>query len=365
MFFTGNKNHLFIQEHQQLSPFITLKKKRTMAAAAVVLLSVSSSLDNMSVGVSYAISKRYIDLKCNAAISLLNAIFTLSMMLAGATFVDYVSPDTGSLMASIIFFLLGAFDLKNFAVQMYRYLYNLPQIDPLSALKEEEGDVAVGDEVRNPLLESNDLEAPLLDSDDRKKFISTDSNSSTYTRSRFDSASFDKSGTWTYVNYIQHKLVDTSDKNTAVTSCMTPRTEDISENSEFNQMTDIIITSDTPTNNNQVSDDQECVMLAEKTESFKFSITWTRVTLVQAFIVAWATIFTNIAAGLAAGLAGYSVIWMTVGAFVASFVMLSAGQLIGAVFGGFIPERYLFLTSGLIFWLFAFEDLPYIDFDLY
>lgn len=317
-------------------------KSFTMSAAAVVLLSASSSLDNMSVGVSYAISKRYIDIKCNTAISLLNAIFTLTMMLAGSTFVDYVSPDTGSLMASIIFFLLGAADIRNFCLQMYASWYKKPS-SPLKSETEQEDS-------------TSDLEAPLLTPDDER--IRSDSSSSMASKSRINSLSFDKSGTWTYVTYIQNKLVIPSDQETEVTCPLTPRTD---------EKNDIAIVSDLGTD--QLNEDSNAKKKEEpeggkvENEDNPLSVKWTRITLLQALVLAWATIFTNIAAGLAAGLAGYSVPWMTVGAFVASFVMLCAGQLIGAVFGGFIPERYLFLTSGLIFWIFALDDLPYVDLD--
>ena len=77
----------------------------------------------------------------------------------------------------------------------------------------------------------------------------------------------------------------------------------------------------------------------------------------ETFVMGGGLCFTNIAGGVAAGLAGYSLICTVSGMYLASFLLLEFGQVIGKQFGNVINEKYLSLVSGLVLILIGLMDI--------
>ena len=78
---------------------------------AILLICISSSTDNLSVGATYELSKKSISLFANVIMAAMNAVTTLVTMKAGLAVFRFLDPNVASSMGAFIFILLGLNEL--------------------------------------------------------------------------------------------------------------------------------------------------------------------------------------------------------------------------------------------------------------
>lgn|GEM_PF-4660765 len=74
---------------------------------SILLLSVSSNLDNYGVGFAYGLRNVCIQFKTNTFIAFVNAMGTLISMLIGERIYNFFRPETAGIMGSLLFVLAG------------------------------------------------------------------------------------------------------------------------------------------------------------------------------------------------------------------------------------------------------------------
>lgn len=80
----------------------------------VVLLTVFSSLDNFSIGVTFALNKKIFPTNANLLISSMNAAVTFSTMIFGDVVLTIIQPKIAESIGAAIFSTLGCIELYKF-----------------------------------------------------------------------------------------------------------------------------------------------------------------------------------------------------------------------------------------------------------
>lgn len=84
-----------------------------------IVLCITSSIDNLSVGVTLGISSKSVSFLSNAIISSMNAVVTLGTMLLGDLIAKVLNPDVASALGASIFIALGVKELLSYAYDVW------------------------------------------------------------------------------------------------------------------------------------------------------------------------------------------------------------------------------------------------------
>lgn len=266
-----------------------------MALGAIgdeILLSLSSSLDNLSLGISYTIARKYIRIWSNLLIAVVNGTTTLAVMLAGDRVKQFLPPDIASYIGASIFLFLSLLDFWSF-VQLMRSSESSSTESSHSSSTDKLLDNGV-DETET------EIKSPLLPQDDQVSTTLTNSNPPST-----DSVA-------------SSPLLSISDEAVALLPGQTESEILFPELPVWGTSLTLKFPGGVP-------------------------VPWKEIAL-----IAFGTSFTNVGTGLAASLAGYNAYAMAVTAVVTNFTLLLLGQIVGANFGVLIPEKFLKLVSSLV-----------------
>jgi len=255
---------------------------RWASASQAVGIAASSSLDNLSFGVAYALKGVKIGVACNGLVAALNSGGMLGTMLAGRWIVATLPSRVGPLAAGCVYLALGVWETARLAL-------------------------VLGRRRRRRARQENDVEAPPIELTHEEDEAATD---------RVDEAATDR------VPSPAPSEEDTHDDDDDTLLLWTDRDGELPCKD-----------ADEPRNVVPFVTVQSFVFFGracgyEVVEEPASVVRWLRSR--EALFLGLALTVSNVAAGLAAGAAGLDVTVTVAATFIASFVFMLAGQRLGA-----------------------------------
>ena len=299
----------------------------------MVALSFSSSLDNLSIGFSSGVALKYISAGSNICIALVNASFTLAVMLFGDFVKRYMGPEIGNFIGASVFLLLAAADLRAFYLLIM--MTRAPQQSPAPPAEAATGGGGGGG--GGIIAEAAAIPPVLscLSFDEKEKVdVRTQEEDDEEERQQFEG---DEMMMTTNSMILQRRGLSCCSTTTSTSSSSIANFGQIACSSSCFFLRWYKLLPSSATNKTAAAADQ-----SRRPISYR-----------ETALICIATSFTNIASGLAASLAGYNAYIMAIMAVVSNFSLLLLGQFIGGpflrrYFGALIPENYVKLVSSLI-----------------